>query len=565
MACLRIGIDLDNTILDYNDLFRELAIENGWIATDCQSTRVEVKQYLVDIDGHDERWRELQAQAYGPRIGEAKLYEKVATFIQAAFRDGHELFIISHKTKYSSCRPDLEFRNAAIECLKLKGVVGESELKISLNNIFFEATRGEKIQRIHNLKLDVYIDDLLPVLLDIDFPYNTVPIFFSQNGMASVKDRTISVAISWLDIFSIISSMELIGVEMYKLLMDEYDTFPTKMEVIERVGNNRLFVLTMYSGLVILAKMYDNKSFTRKKCGEREYVSSQYLWSHGLHNIPQPIAYNQYTKLGLYEFKTADRLDGEKISFELVIQMSNFVNDLYSVSFLPGAGELAEASASRRCLQDYVDSVNERLNVIVNECAYSDGLSKVSRCVNEELVPLKNFILERFYERVQKNKLDLSELFELPQRILSPSDFGIHNMLVDKNNKLIFLDFEYFGWDDIAKLLADFFHHVCNTITWDMKWYFLDALLDKCSLREPIMQRWKLVIDLVGFEWLLIVLNIADPEVLQRRLDASMNQSAEALIDGRLSVVNNRLAEFYENIKSGREYLTIPKRVRVAK
>ena len=44
-----------------------------------------------------------------------------------------------------------------------------------------------------------------------------------------------------------------------------------------------------------------------------------------------------------------------------------------------------------------------------------------------------------------------------PSRRLSPSDFGFHNALVGPDGRLVFLDFEYAGWDDPAKLIADFF------------------------------------------------------------------------------------------------------------
>ena len=39
--------------------------------------------------------------------------------------------------------------------------------------------------------------------------------------------------------------------------------------------------------------------------------------------------------------------------------------------------------------------------------------------------------------------------------ILSPSDFGFHNILSHHNN-LYYIDFEYAGWDDPYKLIADF-------------------------------------------------------------------------------------------------------------
>ncbi|NCW27038.1 MAG: hypothetical protein EBV83_01870 [Verrucomicrobia bacterium] len=40
---------------------------------------------------------------------------------------------------------------------------------------------------------------------------------------------------------------------------------------------------------------------------------------------------------------------------------------------------------------------------------------------------------------------------------ISPSDFGFHNSLLGDDNRLRFFDFEYAGWDDPAKMAADFF------------------------------------------------------------------------------------------------------------
>ena len=47
--------------------------------------------------------------------------------------------------------------------------------------------------------------------------------------------------------------------------------------------------------------------------------------------------------------------------------------------------------------------------------------------------------------------------------VLNPSDFGFHNTL-KKKNKLFFLDFEYFGWDDPVKLTADFIWHPSHSL-----------------------------------------------------------------------------------------------------
>ena len=46
-----------------------------------------------------------------------------------------------------------------------------------------------------------------------------------------------------------------------------------------------------------------------------------------------------------------------------------------------------------------------------------------------------------------------------PRRSLSPSDFGFHNALLEADGRLTFVDFEYFGWDDPVKIVADVMLH----------------------------------------------------------------------------------------------------------
>ncbi|MFX9699951.1 hypothetical protein ABTP10_19680, partial [Acinetobacter baumannii] len=44
-------------------------------------------------------------------------------------------------------------------------------------------------------------------------------------------------------------------------------------------------------------------------------------------------------------------------------------------------------------------------------------------------------------------------------RCLSPSDFGFHNAVQRPEGQIVFVDFEYFGWDDPVKLTCDFMLH----------------------------------------------------------------------------------------------------------
>ena len=55
--------------------------------------------------------------------------------------------------------------------------------------------------------------------------------------------------------------------------------------------------------------------------------------------------------------------------------------------------------------------------------------------------------------------IDFKRILPKSERCLSPSDFGFHNAICDVNGVYHFVDFEYFGWDDPAKMICDFILH----------------------------------------------------------------------------------------------------------
>lgn len=58
--------------------------------------------------------------------------------------------------------------------------------------------------------------------------------------------------------------------------------------------------------------------------------------------------------------------------------------------------------------------------------------------------------LARFLANWPKVGINLDDVFDPAQRTLSPADHGFQNTLV-RNGQLVFLDFEYAGWDDQAQ------------------------------------------------------------------------------------------------------------------
>jgi hypothetical protein len=176
---IRIGIDFDNTIVNYDNLFKKAALHTKWSDKDSLGeTKATIKSTLFSVDGNDLRWQELQAILYGILIKEARPFSGVVETLKYFSLDKNiELFIVSHKTKYSSFSKDITFIDKAVLWLAENKI---SEF-VSEKNTYFAPDRDEKIKIIASLNLNYFIDDLIEVLEDKNFPDIKRILFTNEN------------------------------------------------------------------------------------------------------------------------------------------------------------------------------------------------------------------------------------------------------------------------------------------------------------------------------------------------------------------------------------------------
>lgn len=170
---MRIGIDFDNTIVNYEGVFHAVAHELEWIPADVGVTKQDVKQYLID-KGTEPVWTELQGIVYGREIIRAALYNGVREVLEHFKQAGHSLILISHKTKYPIIGEKLDFHQAADEFLKQQGIYEYFDA------VHYCEEKPLKINRICEQNLDWFIDDLPNILLDKHFPNNTNRLLFAE-------------------------------------------------------------------------------------------------------------------------------------------------------------------------------------------------------------------------------------------------------------------------------------------------------------------------------------------------------------------------------------------------
>lgn len=193
-----IGLDFDNTIVEYTPLFRSLAIEKGWLeAASPARSKKDVRDSVRLLPDGEMKWRDLQAAIYGPRILEAKPFAGVREFLAGCREKGLVVHVVSHKSEYAA--NDVEkrcsLREMALAWFEANGFFSD-EYGLSWDRVRFADTRQEKVARIAELGCAVFVDDLIETFAEDGFPKNVKRILFARDE----PDFDGAVAGDWTEI-----------------------------------------------------------------------------------------------------------------------------------------------------------------------------------------------------------------------------------------------------------------------------------------------------------------------------------------------------------------------------
>ncbi len=171
---MRIGIDFDNTIADYRNVFAPVARDIGLVDDAFTGDKADVRAFLRDRPGGESYWQRLQGQVYGRYIGLAAIMPGLGGFLDVCKNHDADIFIVSHKTEYGHHDDArINLRDAATGWLADNRFFAADGYAIDPGNLVFKATREEKIDAIRALALDHFIDDLAEIFTDDGFPATT--------------------------------------------------------------------------------------------------------------------------------------------------------------------------------------------------------------------------------------------------------------------------------------------------------------------------------------------------------------------------------------------------------
>ncbi len=316
-------------------------------------------------------------------------------------------------------------------------------------------------------------------------------------------------------------------------MLNFQEHFKEKIENVRKIehkGNNQLFEVKC-GGKNYLLKVY-SRHMNNWERGQSEFSAMTYLWSRGFESIPQPIAFYKEANVGIYSFEPGRILKSSDIKEN---DIESAVNFLVKVHQLGNEDKKLFGPASSACLSlsDYVKVLDRRFTKI---SAGISSVKEVKKFLNSEVGP-KIRELEKEFSKLQ----DLNRELPLESQVLTPGDFGFHNILV-ASNKYTFVDFEYFGRDDPARQILDFLHHdQSREIKKDMKELFIKKYCKRAKPFNGFEERLRLADKMVGMAWVLIYLNVLSKDYLKHM---KLEKGSEGII------IKNRIEKAKEKLNN---------------
>jgi len=195
-----IGVDLDNTIVSYDEVLSRVAREQGLVGPDVGRSKKAIRDAVRRLPDGEIRWQKMQAEIYGPRMPEARLIDGVADFFRRCRQDSIQLFIVSHKTEFANYdTTSTDLRVAAMDWLEHQGFFDPQEFGLTPEQVYFESTRSDKIERIKTLGCTHFIDDLEETFLENGFPAEVHKILFDPHRICR-PTRDSRICSSWEEI-----------------------------------------------------------------------------------------------------------------------------------------------------------------------------------------------------------------------------------------------------------------------------------------------------------------------------------------------------------------------------
>lgn len=255
-------------------------------------------------------------------------------------------------------------------------------------------------------------------------------------------------------------------------------------------ANSRIYRVDRPEGPAAL-KSYPPRIGDTRGRQDAEWRALAFLRGNGVAQVPEPIARDDRAGYTAIEW-----IDGSPIpdpSDADVEEAMDFAAAVFGLSRRPDAASFPPASEACLSAAEIVRQVRARLEAFAPH-------AELDAFLRDEFRPA-------FAPLERAAGADGAGDLPAALRRLIPADFGFHNALRRPDGRIAFFDFEYFGWDDPAKLVADFLLHPAFALTARQRLRAAERAAEALPDDPGFADRLRRTLPLYRLRWCLILLN----------------------------------------------------------
>lgn len=321
--------------------------------------------------------------------------------------------------------------------------------------------------------------------------------------------------------FCSIQEIETQAVEIHSVLSDLLGRNVTSLDDIGGGRNSKVYKLTCERSEQYAAKLYFRHSLDPRDRLETEFSSLKFLWENAVRCIPRPIAVDRDRGWAIYEYIDGKKISSEEVTNSDVDYATQFIGKLKELKTREGSSDLPVASEACFTFQGVVNNIEQRMNRLSTLSNGKLEYRELRDFLTDDFRPSLDVIESWCVSSLNESGISFVDPLGYQEKTLSPSDFGFHNALRRTDGQIVFVDFEYFGWDDPAKLISDFLLHPAMRLRECVKKRFVAKILSLFEDHMHLAKRVEVIYPLFGLKWCLILLNEFIPADLLRRRYAS--------------------------------------------
>ncbi len=239
-----------------------------------------------------------------------------------------------------------------------------------------------------------------------------------------------------------------------------------------------------------------------------EFSGLTYLWQNGIKNIPEPLLASEEYGFAIYRYIKGSSIKPGEITAADIDEAAEFATRIHSLTRVESADNQPVASEACFSIREYIDCVSGRIDKFKKVIKKDTISASLGAFLEDEFIPFFSGVRKAAERKAEKSGIDIDEKLHKSKRTLSVSDFGFHNAVRSESGKLFFFDFEYYGWDDPAKMITDFYLQPAVPVPSSYRERFFKEVRKNYREGNSLDLRISMIYPILGLKWCLIMLNV---------------------------------------------------------